>query len=119
MLKFLHLFLLQASLTVAEPGLFIVGGLSKIYLTDQTASPILSDVELFGCSGGSIALPRYPREVFGASLYWSAGSLLVCGGADWTGATSQCFQWNTRLAGLSEKSFFRVHKGGRGPVQTF
>ena len=81
-----------------------MGGLSKLYLTDQTSSPVLSAVELFGCSGGSLALPDFPREVFGASLHWqsgvesggSVGSLLVCGGADWSGASSQCFLWNSR-----------------------
>ena len=100
MIKLLHFLLLQTSLTQTEAGLFIAGGLSKIFLTDQTASPLLSAVELFGCSGGSLALPDYPLELFGASLYWqsggSGGSLLVCGGADWTGPTSQCFLWNSR-----------------------
>ena len=100
MLKLLHLLLLQASLKVcltqAASGLFIVGGLSKIYLTAQTSSPLLSAVELFGCAGGPIALPDFPRGVFGASLVWHHQALLVCGGADWSGATSQCFLWNTR-----------------------
>ena len=99
MLKLLHLLLLQASLKVCltqASGLFIVGGLSKIYLTAQTSSPLLSAVELFGCAGGPIALPDFPRGVFGASLVWHHQALLVCGGADWSGATSQCFLWNTR-----------------------
>ena len=98
MLKLLHFFLLQASLEVSQAtsGLFIVGGLSKIFLTNQTASPLLSAVELFGCAGGPIALPNYPREVFGASLVWHRQSLLVCGGADWRSASSLCFLWNTR-----------------------
>ena len=104
MLSLLHLFFLQAGVEVclaqAASGLFIVGGLSKIFLTDQTSSPLLSAVELFGCSGGPIALPDYPREVFGASLYWYQSSLLVCGGADWREVTALCFLWNSRFVSL-------------------
>ena len=122
MLKLLHFFFLQTGLTLAESGLFIVGGVSKVFLTAQTASPILSEVELFGCSGGSLALPRYPREIFGASLYWReegpGGSLLVCGGADWAAASSQCFLWNTRSAQVTQSSSFHLGNEG-GPLQPF
>ena len=81
------------------------GGLSEISVDSQSRSPILRSVELVSCPGegarsSSYALPDYPLELFGASLYWqsggSGGSLLVCGGADWTGPTSQCFLWNSR-----------------------
>ena len=52
---------------------------------------------MFGCPGGPLVLPQYPRPLFGLSLAWlEPGSLLVCGGADWTGPTNTCFSWSTR-----------------------
>ena len=86
---------------------FILGGAAKIYLQKLPESPLLTDFELFGCPGTSdgISLASYPVPVFGASMMWDTEdeSLVVCGGANWTGPMDLCHSW--RLTGIfSHKS---------------
>ena len=76
---------------------FILGGASKIYIQNLPESPLLSEFELFGCPGRleGISLPSYPVPVFGASMMWDLDdqTLLVCGGANWTGPLNMCHSW--------------------------
>ena len=118
MSSLLQILLLQSVFSLcrsqASGGLFIAGGLSKIYLHDQTSSPILAEVELFGCTDSPLPLPTYPRLVFGASQVWTnTGSLLLCGGADWSGPSNKCFKWSPRSVYRLNKSTVSLHLADR------
>ena len=84
-------------LSVPEPRQWRTVHSWRIDLHDQTSSPVLAEVELFGCTDSPLPLPTYPRLVFGASQVWTnTGSLLLCGGADWSGPSNKCFKWSPR-----------------------
>ena len=121
------IFCLQNSSTT-----FILGGAAKIYLHKLPESPLLSEFELFGCPGTSkgILLASYPVPVFGASMLWDSEkeSLIVCGGANWTGPMNMCHSWKSnswmklpnlekaRAFGLLTKLNGKIHMiGGKDP----
>ena len=59
----------------SENALLILGGTSKIYLEQYSRSPVLSNFEIFGCSGEPKKLPSYPMDLFGPSMTWEGVSL--------------------------------------------
>ena len=48
-------------------SLFIVGGVSKIYLNRQPDSPLIDNLEIIGCGSNIPNLPPYPKPIFGVS----------------------------------------------------
>ena len=58
---------------------FILGGVEALYLNNIVSSPLLKNFEIFGCNEGkSISLPPYPREIFGAQMFWKSESEEQC-----------------------------------------
>ena len=53
-----------------DKALFIVGGVSKIYLNQLPDSPLLDSFEVIGCSTNFANLPAYPKPIFGVRLWW-------------------------------------------------
>ena len=58
------------SVRTIESSLLILGGVSKLFLSQYNQSLIMNTFEIFGCSDESISLPPYPLEVFGPSMIW-------------------------------------------------
>ena len=52
-------------LTFNDTSLFVVGGVSKIYLHQQPDSPLLDNFEIIGCGSNIANLPSYPKPIFG------------------------------------------------------
>ena len=50
-----------------ETSLFVVGGVSKIYLNRQPDSPLIDNFEIIGCGSNIANLPPYPKPIFGVS----------------------------------------------------
>ena len=48
-----------------DTTLFVVGGVSKIYLHQQPDSPLLDNFEILGCGSNIANLPSYPKPIFG------------------------------------------------------
>ena len=85
-----------------EKSLLIVGGSTKLFLSDHRSSPVSDQVELYSCKGTSVEIPPLPKKLFGANLGWDGESVLsVCGGSSWKQAYSQCYQLDLRTRSLA------------------
>ena len=94
----LTLLLLTKYVKSYDNALMILGGASKVFMTNQTQSPVSDTFELFGCSDGAPALPSFPASLFGTSLVWETTSQTIwaCGGSNWQQPHGDCYTWNVR-----------------------
>ena len=78
-------------------SLLLVGGVTKLYMNDQSTSPMSNKVELYSSDVGPEPLPSLPQELIGVGLAYGDDKIIyACGGATWTTVQSDCYSLNLR-----------------------